>query len=173
MSADGDPNEVLNALESAEDGFQEVGFGLPEREERIDTDEDWKTQLTKGCRLLEVVNVITRQDGYYIATIELSFAAVERSLEAYALAVGGGELDDFMDHQAVYGVVANLGLLEPGTTERLENLWEFNRPQSYYGGRRPTDQQAEAMRTLAESIHSHVVNQIREGGICICSDVDQ
>lgn len=82
-----DPNAITDALEAAVDAFNEEGRGLPTYEELIDTDADWKTQLTKGCALLRAVE---RIDGYgnYTAFIERCFGAIERSIEAFALAEG-------------------------------------------------------------------------------------
>ena len=55
----------------AVDAFNEEGHGVPIREPEIDTDADWKTQLTKGCRLVAVVDEIERR----------ALAAVEESRE--------------------------------------------------------------------------------------------
>ncbi len=52
-----------------------------------------------------------RRTGYNTATIELCFGATERSLEAYVLAEGGDELDDFHDHTYCYDRASDLGLL--------------------------------------------------------------
>jgi hypothetical protein len=38
----------------------------------------------------------------------------------------------------------------------------------YYGGGRPTEQQADAMAELARAVHGFAVDQIREGGVCLC-----
>lgn len=164
-----DPTHITDALAAAIDAFNEEGFGVPTREEAIDPDADWKTQLTKACRLLAAVERIDGR-GYYTATIELCFGATERSVEAYALAEGGDELDDFHDHTHCYNRATALGLLSVSTTKDLGNLYDTNRTDSYYGGRRPTEQQADAMRRLSRSIHEYVTDQIREGGVCVCDE---
>lgn len=89
-----DPNAVKEALRAAVDAFNEEGHGVPTREPEIDTGGDWQTQLTKGCRLLAVVEEI-EDGGYYTAVVELYFGVIERSLEAFAIAEGGDELRDF------------------------------------------------------------------------------
>jgi len=89
-----DPKAVEEALDEAIDAFNMAGQGRPTPESDIDTDDDWKTQLTKGCRLLAAVGEI-QAEGYYTATVELSFGIIERSLEAFAIAEGGDELHDF------------------------------------------------------------------------------
>lgn len=167
MSERSDPNDVTTALAAAIDAFNEEGHGVPTRETTIDSDADWKTQLTKACRLLATVERIDGH-GYYTATIELCFGAIERSLEAYALAEGGDKLDDFHDHSYCYDRATDLGLFSTTTADDLQRLYETNRTDSYYGGRRPTAEQTDAMRQLARSIHQYVVNQVREGGVCVC-----
>ena len=167
MSEDADPNAITDALQKATDAFNETGHGLPAYEEGIETDDDWMTQLTKACKLLKAIDHID-SEGYHTATIELSFGAIERSLEAFALAEGGDELRDFHDHTYSYQRASALGLLSPPTTERLEELYTQNRTDSYYGGRRPTREQANALQSLAREIHEYVTNQIQEGGVCLC-----
>jgi hypothetical protein len=147
--------------------FNEEGYGVPTREDAIDPDADWKTQLTKACRLLAAVEHLAGQ-GFYTATIELCFGATERSLEAFALAEGGDDLSDFHDHTHCYDRAIDLGLLSTATTDDLRRLYDTNRTDSYYGGRRPTEQQAETMRRLSRSVHEFVTDQIREGGVCLC-----
>ncbi|WP_126663512.1 DNA-binding protein [Haloterrigena salifodinae] len=162
-----DPNAITDALETAVDAFNEEGHGIPTYEETIDTDDEWTSQLTKGCTLLHVIERLDG-DGYYTATIELCFGAIERSIEAYALAEGGDELRDFHDHTYCYDRASELALLSRSTTDRLAGLYTENRTDSYYGGKRPTKEQADVMQSLAQEIHRHVTNQIRKGGVCRC-----
>ena len=165
--SDSDPTAITDALNAAIDAFNEAGHGVPTPEADIDTDADWKTQLTKACRLLAATDHLAG-NGYYTATIELCFGATERSVEAYVLAEGGDGLRDFHDHTYCYERAVTLGLLSRDTTDDLQHLYDTNRTDSYYGGRRPTDEQATAMRELAHSLHIYVANQIREGGVCLC-----
>lgn len=167
MGEKSDPQPITDALTDAVDAFNEEGHGSPTYEKHIDTDADWKAQLTKACRLLAAVEHLAG-NGLYTATIELCFGATERSIEAYALAEGGDRLADFHDHTRCYSRATDLGLLSDTTTDRLRDLYATNRTNSYYGGRRPTDRQAKQMQQLAWSVHEHVTNQIREGGVCAC-----
>ncbi len=171
MSSDSDPRAITDALASAIDAFNEEGYGIPTHEDEIDSDTDWKTQLTKACRLLAAIEHISGQ-GFYTATIELCFGATERSVEAYALAEGGDELHDFHDHSTCYDRATALGLLSDTTTQNLRELYDTNRTDSYYGGRRPTERQAETMQQLARGVHEYVTDQIREGGVCVCSSLE-
>ena len=100
-----------------------------------------------------------RSQGFYTTTIELCFGATERSVEAFALAEGGDELDDFHDHTTSYDRVTDLGLLSAATTRELRQLYDTNRTDSYYGGRRPAERQATAMQQFDRSIHEYVTNQ--------------
>lgn len=164
-----DPNAVQEALEVTIDAFNEEGHGVPTPELGIDTDEDWKTQLTKGCRLLEVVDELGNE-GYHTAVVELSFGIIERSLEAFAMAEGSDELRDFQtdSHDRCYDRATELGLFSRELTQKLKDLYGENRTDSYYGGRSPTSRQAETMSRLSREIHDHAVDQIREGGVCNC-----
>jgi hypothetical protein len=167
MSSDSDPQTVTDTLDAAIDAFNEEGYGVPTHEDAIDPDANWKTQLTKACRLLAAVEHLAGQ-GFYTATIELSFGATERSVEAFALAEGGDDLNDFHDHTYCYDRATALGLLSKSTTDGLRQLYDTNRTDSYYGGRRPTERQSDAMEHLSRSVHEFVTDQIREGGVCMC-----
>ncbi|WP_245180903.1 DNA-binding protein [Haloarcula amylovorans] len=168
MNSGSDPASVLAALERAQDAFEMVGRGRMEFEEGISADSDWKTQLTKACRLLEVVDTLQSQDGYYTAVIEVCFGAIERSIEAYALSMTNDTLQDFQDHQFSYERAHQIGLFEKETAQQMKALYSENRTESYYGGGRPTEEQAEAMTELAIAVHQFAVSQIREGGVCLC-----
>jgi hypothetical protein len=168
MSNQSDPDSVLSALERAQDAFKMVEGGRSAFEEGISADADWKTQLTKACRLLEVTETLQSQDGYYTAVIEVCFGAIERSIEAYALSMTTDTLQDFQDHQFSYERTHQTGLFEKETAEEMKTLYSDNRTESYYGGGRPTAEQANAMAELATAVHQFSVSQIREGGVCLC-----
>jgi len=111
MSNGSDPTAVLAALDRAQDAFEMVGRGRAALG-GISADEDWKTQLTKACRLLEVVDTLQSQDGYYTAVIEVCFGAIERSIEAYALAMTNDTLQDFRTTSSAFSCVpTRLGYL--------------------------------------------------------------
>lgn len=168
MRSGSDPAAVVQALDRARDAFELVGDGRPRFEAGIDVDAPWKTQLTKGCRLLEVADVLRARDGYHVAVIEVCFGAIERSIEAYALAMAGDELADFRDHEFCYRRAHEIGLFERDTALAMRDLYGENRTESYYGGGRPTEGQATAMVDLARAVHDFSVDQIRDGGVCRC-----
>lgn len=168
MSNRSDPAAVLDALDRAQDAFEMVGRGQPAFEDGISAGADWETQLTKACRLLEVVETLQSQDGYHTAVIEVCFGTIERSIEAYTLSMTNDKLEDFQDHQFSYERAHQSGLFERETAEEMQKLYSENRTESYYGGGRPTEEQADAMAELATAVHQFVVSQIREGGVCLC-----
>lgn len=77
-------------------------------------------------------------------------------------------LEDYQDHQFSYDRAQQIGLLERETAEQMKTLYSENRTESYYGGGRPTAEQADAMAELATAVHQFSVSQIREGGVCLC-----
>lgn len=168
MSNGSDPADVRNALDRAQDAFEMIGCGRADFEAGISDGDDWETQLTKACRLIEVTETLQAEDGYYTAVIEVSFGAVERSIETYALAMTNDSLQDFQDHQFGYERAHQIGLFTRETAEDMKNLYSENRTESYYGGGRPTEEQADAMVDLAAAVHEFSVSQIREGGVCLC-----
>lgn len=82
--------------------------------------------------------------------------------------MGGDEVEDFRDHEYSYERAHQVGLFEFETAEAMKDLYSENRTESYYGGDRPTDQQARALSDLARETHAFVTDQIREGGVCVC-----
>lgn len=168
MSNSNDPTAITTAIDDAEDAFDHVStFGQPTYEDDIDTDEDWITQLTKACQLIDGTRTIRNHNGHYTAIVELSFGAIERSLEAWLLDRTGNEVEDFDNHEDAYMRVDQQGLFTDGTGRALLNLYHPNRNESYYAERVPTEEQADAMFALAQAVHDHVVNDI-DRGYCHC-----
>lgn len=163
-----DPNAVTDAIERAADAFEYRGRAAVEFEDGIVQETEWKTQLTKGCRYLEACRALRRNDGFDGAVVELSFGAVERTLEAYVLWDTDDSLADFRDHETVYDRAAQRGLFDRETTEALQDLYGANRTEHYYGGLVPTDEKADATYELAEAVHEYVADQIRSGFVCLC-----
>lgn len=83
------------------------------------------------------------------------------------MALVGHEVEDFEDHVYCYERADQAGLFEAETAEAMKSLYRENRTDSYYGGGRPTEPQAEAMTDLAHGVHEYVVTQIREGDACV------
>lgn len=162
-----DPKDVIDSLSRAEESFDSKSV-LARHEVGIESGGGWETQLTKGCRLLAAVEALQTQDGYHTAVTELCFGAIERSVEAYAVAMAGDGSADFHDHETCYERAAEVGLFERETADRLRDLYGDNRTESYYGESRPTAEQASAMADLSRSVHDYSSSQILVGHVCIC-----
>ena len=93
----------------------------------------------------------------------IAVASVGTSLIPYALSMTNDTLQDFQDHQFSYERAQQIGLFERETAEEMKNLYSENRTESYYGGGRPTEEQAKTMTELAIAVHQFAVSQIREG----------
>lgn len=163
-----DPSQIVAGIEAAQDAFEYRGRGAPEYEQDVSRESQWKTQLTKACRYLESARSLRATDGYNGAVVELCFAVVERSLEAYLLWNTDDDLSEYHDHETVYGRAAERGLFDAGTAEDLKRLYGRNRTEHYYGRLVPTQQKEDAMFSLADAVHEYVGDQVREGGVCTC-----
>lgn len=165
-----DPDAVEDALDAAEDAFEFVGVGAPTFEEGVDRADDWTVQLGKACRLLDACRTLRQENGYYTSVIEMSFAAVERTLESYVLLRGRDSLDEFHDHEAVYDRVDALGLYSRETAIRMRELYSANRTEQYYGGGVSTAEQADAMFGLATAVHESTVDLMGHSHQCNCPE---
>ncbi|SFS10423.1 hypothetical protein SAMN05216559_3727 [Halomicrobium zhouii] len=78
-----DPDALVSTLDDAEDAFGGYALGGLDSEEGLDpTAHDADViQLRKACRLLDACRVLREHDGYHTSVIEMSFAAIERTLE--------------------------------------------------------------------------------------------
>ena len=163
-----DPGYVTDPLVDAEDAFEYIGRGRPTPEDGITQDDEWMTQLRKACKYLEACRTLRSQDGFYGAVIELSFGAIERSLEGYLLRDTKDSIDEYLDHEYVYERAGERGLFTRETAGKLMDLYGANRTEHYYGTLAPTREKADAMLELAEGVHRHVVTLIGDNGVCIC-----
>lgn len=162
-----DPTAVTGAIDRATDAFEYRSRAPVEFEDGVEHDEEWQTQLTKGCRYLEACRVLRDNDGFNGAVVELCFGAIERTVEAYVLWDTDDDLRDFRDHVAVYDRAAERGLFDVDTAEGLQDLYGANRTEHYYGGAVPTAEKEDAMYELAERVHEYVAAQFRDDA-CRC-----
>lgn len=162
-----DPDAVTDGIADAEDAFDQVAtLGRPTFEEGIDTDEAWTAQLTKGCQLIDAARTIREHNGHYTAVVELCFGAIERSVQAWLLTEAGDDPDDLNDHETPYERADEAGLFD-GSGRKLGFLYSENRTRSYYANTTPTEQQSDAMFSLAQAVHDHVVDLV-DHGYCSC-----
>lgn len=169
--SEGDVSDDLqDAIDVAEDAFDGGTMGIPNPEPEVDTEEDYLTQFTKACRLLDASEVLQAWGQFYTSVTELCFGAIERSTQAYVIWTADDEISDFHNHDDAYNRAVETGLYPREFGERLTNLYADNRVESYYGGNRPTDDQADAMLDLAREVHEYVLSQFRDPSVCRCSE---
>ncbi|MFW6437016.1 MAG: DNA-binding protein [Halococcoides sp.] len=165
-----EPDELSEAVERAEDAFRGQ-LGRPDYEDGLEpnaNDAD-VLQLRKACRLLDACRLLRDHDGSHTSVIEMSFAAIERTFEFYALTASNDTIDDFREgHDRAYDRGADLGLVTEETARRLKQLYRDNRAAAYYRDMVPTAQQADAMFDLAVVVHNHVKNFAHSSHVCLC-----
>jgi hypothetical protein len=167
-----EPDDLGEAISRAEDAFGGQ-LGRPDYEEGLDPDEHGADviQLRKACRLLDACRLLREHDGYHTSVIEMSFAAVERSLEFYALTASNDTIDDFREgHDRAYDRGAELNLVTGETARRLKQLYRDNRAAAYYRDTVAATQQADAMFDLAGISHDYIKNFARISHECRCRD---
>lgn len=165
-----EPADLDASLERAEDAFrgQTVSPDYESGLSPADHDAD-VIQLRKACRLLDACRLLRSHDGYHTSVIEMSFAAVERTLEFYALTASNDTIDDFRDgHDRAYDRSVELDLFTEATARRMKLLYRENRAAAYYRDTVATRQQAAAMCDLAVTVHDHVTQFARRSHECQC-----
>lgn len=125
-------------------------------------------QLRKACRLLDACRTLRAYDGYHTSVIEMSFAAIERTLEFYALTASNDSIDNFQNHTRAYDRATALGMFSEQTARRLKTLYTNNRSAAYYRTTVATAEQAEQMFRLAVTIHDHVKKFSQQSYECRC-----
>ena len=167
-----EPDALLEALTHTEDAFSGQ-LGRPEYETGLDpNDNDADViQLRKACRLLDSCRLLREHDGYHTSVIEMSFAAIERTLEFYALTASNDTIDDFREgHDRAYDRGAELGLVTEEAARRMKQLYRENRAASYYRDTVAAAQQADALFDLAVTLHEYVQNFAQFSHQCHCQE---
>lgn len=165
-----EPDDIDEAISRAEDAFGGQ-LGQPEYEEGLDPAEHDADviQLRKACRLLDACRLLREHDGYHTSVIEMSFAAIERTLEFYALTASNDTIDDFREgHDRAYDRGAELNLVAEETARRLKQLYRDNRAAAYYRDTVAATQQADAMFDLAVIIPDYIKDFARVSHECRC-----
>ena len=158
-----EPDALGEAVTRVEDAFGSH-LGTPNYEEGLEpNDHDADViQLRKACRLLDACRLLRDRGGYHTSSIEMSFAAIERTLEFYALTASNDTIDDFREgHDHAYDRSADLQLVTEDTARRLKQLYRDNRAAAYYRSTVATEQQADAMFDLAVALHDYVAGFAR------------
>lgn len=122
-------------------------------------------QLRKACRLLDACRLLREHDGYHTGVIEMPFAAIERTLEFYALTASNDTIDDFREG---HDRGAELGLITEATARRLKQLYRENRAAAYYRDTVAATQQADALFNLAVVSHEYTKDFAQYSHECRC-----
>ena len=165
-----EPTQLTDSLSRTEDAFNGQ-FGRPEYEDGLDPDTHSPDvlQLRKACRLLDACRLLRAHNGYHTSVIEMSFAAIERTLEFYALTASNDTIDDFREgHTRAYDRASDLGLITASTARRLKELYRNNRAAAYYRATVAAAQQATALFELAVNLHEYVLNFAQSAYECHC-----
>lgn len=165
-----EPDDLDEVISRAEDAFGGQ-LGRPDYEEGLDPDQHDADviQLRKACRLLDACRLLREHDGYHTSVIEMSFAAIERTLEFYALTASNDTIDDFREgHDRAYDRGVELNLVTAETARRLKQLYRDNRAAAYYRDTVAATQQADAMFDLAVAVHDYVTHFAQCSHECCC-----
>jgi len=166
-----EPAALEEAISRAEDAF-DGQLGRPEYEDGLDPsmhDAD-VIQLRKACRLLDACRLLREHDGFHTSVIEMSFAAIERTFEFYALTASNDTIDDFREgHDRAYQRGATLHLVTDATARRMRQLYRDNRAAAYYRDTIAAAQQADALFDLAVLVHGHVRDFAHLSHECHCA----
>jgi hypothetical protein len=164
--SDDDPAALAGAVDTALERF-EYGRGTVETGfDQIDSED--VTQLRKACRLLAAARTLRDADGFHTAVVELSFGAIERSFEFYAMAVSTDTAREFHDHDRAYDRAAELGVISVDLRDEYKALYGRYRTESYYGNRAASDVESEAMFELAAETHEFLRDHPPEHYDCLC-----
>lgn len=166
-----DQTELLEAIDAAEDAFS-YAHGKPTFEPAVNARPDaadGEVQIQKACRLLELTHGIDKLGAYYGAILEHSFIVIEHTLQGYLLVMTGAEAEELRDHTRPYEFSKGQVPLNDKTIESLQALHSGRRTEHYYGTTVTTETQAKTMRTVAASVHEHVVgfdHEIEQHCVC-------
>lgn len=160
-----DDSHIEETLDKA---LEEFRGARGKYESGLDVDDPALLQLRKSCRLIEAIEVLKDENGYYTLIIEASFAVIERTIQFYLLEKGLISSDDFIDHKIVYEKGEKAGLYREDFKDKLLELWKNNRSRTYYRGGVGTERSAELMTEMAKEIHDHILQLSGKSHKCIC-----
>lgn len=101
--------------------------------------------------------------------IEVSFVAIERSIQAFLLGRGYVESEDLRyGHTDVYERAAEVNLFSPEFGDRLAEHWAQNRADIYYREAPASAKQADTMLTVATDIHEYILDFASLSRDCLC-----
>lgn len=165
-------SDLLGLAQAAQEALQSPREGDDERERGLEEGPSWEIQLRKACRFLAAAQhgLLRRpKPGFYTGVVELSFAAVERTLQAQLMNQKGFEAEDFRRHLYAIQEAGARGAIPRDVALVLEDVWFEFRNENYYRSGIAGRSAAEAMLRLAEALHAQLKSRHASlRGACIC-----
>lgn len=152
---------ITTALDNAEAAFDSV--------DPADSDaapSNAVVALREACRLLDCCRLLDGPNRSHASVIEMSFAAIDRSLDCYALATDAAPRR--RSRRNPYQRAAEMGLLDESAATRLTELFRLNRAVARSRGNTAASRHADAIFELAVVIHDHVTAQTELTHECSC-----
>ena len=130
---------------------------------------DADIQLGKACAMLGTCRQLRDGSNNFVSIIELSFNAIERSLQFYLVEQTAADSSDYRNHRHVFEDIATRGVFSDETiADRIDAFRSEHRSRIYYDIDRPGRDLAVAMHELAEEVHAYVVAFADAQSRCSC-----
>jgi hypothetical protein len=160
--------DVVDALEHVESLLADGETG-PVQDSLSWQQSDADVQLGKACAMLGTCRQLRDGTNNYVSIVELSFNAVERSLQFYLVDQTAAESAEYRDHGQVFEDIAARGVFsDRNVAARIDALRAEHRSRMYYDIARPGRDLAVGMHDLAEDVHTHVVEFANAHSRCRC-----
>ncbi|QLH76372.1 hypothetical protein HZS55_03215 [Halosimplex rubrum] len=137
-------------------------------------DDDADIQLGKACAMLGTCRQLRQGTNNYVSIVELSFNAIERSLQFYLVEMTAAESADYRKHGEVFDDIASRNVFSgEAVADRIDAFRAEHRSRFYYDLDRPGREFAGAMHDLAEEVHRYVVAFADAHSRCNCDPGDR
>jgi hypothetical protein len=130
---------------------------------------DVDIQLGKACAMLGTCRELRDGSNNFVSIVELSFNAIERSLQFYLVGQTAANSSDYRNHKQVFEDIAARGVFsDEKVADRIDAFRSEHRSRIYYDVDRPGQDLALAMHELAEEVHAYVVAFADAQSRCSC-----
>lgn len=130
---------------------------------------DADIQLGKACAMLGTCRQLRDGTNNNVSIVELSFNAIERSLQFYLVEMTAAESSDYHEHGDVYRDIEKRGVFsDENIADRIDSFRAEHRSRIYYDIDRPGRDLALGMHDLAEEIHTYIVTFADAQSRCSC-----
>lgn len=132
---------------------------------------DADVQLGKACAMLGTCRQLRDGTNDNVSIVELSFNAIERSLQFYLVDMTAAESSDYHEHGGVYRDIEKRRVFsDENIADRIDSFRAEHRSRIYYDIERPGRDLALGMHDLAEEIHSYIVMFADAQSRCGCEE---